>query len=62
MRTMVKKRALVKLEFEVDLLKKVNVLKKYYGIQSNAELVKALVNEKAQQLNTSKIEATTNVL
>lgn len=59
---MVKKRALVKLEFEVDLLKKVNVLKKYYGIQSNAELVKALVNEKAQQLNTSKIEATTNVL
>jgi len=61
-RTMVKKRALVKLEFEVDLLKKVNVLKKYYGIQSNAELVKALVNEKAQQLNTSKIEATTNVL
>jgi hypothetical protein len=48
-------------EFIVEFKEKLETIKKYYGIQSNAELVKVLVNEKAQQLNISKIEATTNV-
>ncbi len=57
---MVEKRTSVKLEFEADLLKKANALKKYYGVQSNAELVRVLVNERAQQLNVCPVEATTN--
>ena len=57
---MVEKRASVKLEFEADLLEKANALKKYYGVQSNAELVRVLVNERARQLNVCPVEATTN--
>ncbi len=49
-----------KLNFSVEFkglsLKKVDALKKYFGIESNADLIKTLVIEKAQQLN--KMEAT----
>ncbi len=51
----------VKLVFEGDILDKVNALKKYYGVQSSAELVRVLVNERARQLNVGSVEATTNV-
>lgn len=55
-----KQGASVKLEFEADLFEKVNALKKYYGVQSNAELVRVLVNERARQLNVGPVEATPN--
>ena len=57
---MVEKRALVKLEFEADLLEKVTALKKYYGVQSDVEFVRVLVNESARQLNANPVEAATN--
>ncbi|MCL5876506.1 MAG: hypothetical protein M1540_01680 [Candidatus Bathyarchaeota archaeon] len=57
---MVEKREIVKLGFEADLLKKVNALKKYYDVQSDAELVRVLVNEKARHLNVDPMETTTN--
>lgn len=41
----------VRVEFEGDLLNKVNSLKKYYGILSSAELIRLLVNDRARQLN-----------
>lgn len=50
----------VKLKFEGEILEKVNALKKHYGVQSDAELVRVLVNERAQQLNVCPVEATTN--
>ncbi len=49
----------VSIELEKNLKTKIEALKKYYGIKNNAELIKVLVNEKAQQLNTT--ETTTNV-
>jgi hypothetical protein len=55
-----KKRKLVKLEFEDDLLEKVNALKNYYDVQSNAELVRVLVNENMRQLNVGPVEAIKN--
>ncbi len=51
----------VKLEFEGEILEKVNALKKHYGVQSDAELVRVLVNESARQLNADPVEAATNV-
>jgi|GEM_PF-5864399 hypothetical protein len=57
---MSEKKTQVKLEFESDLLKKANALKKYYALQNNAELVRVLVNEKTQQLNVDPIEVTSN--
>ncbi len=59
---MFEKRQPVNLEFEVDLIEKVNALKKYYGVQSSAELVRVLVNERARQLNVGSVEATTNAI
>ncbi len=50
----------VSVDLEGDLKRKVDALKKYYDIQSSAELVRVLVNEKAQQLNVGPLEATTN--
>jgi hypothetical protein len=47
-------------ESEPNLLEKTNALKKYYRVQTNKELIKILVNEKAQQLNLNPTEATTN--
>ncbi len=40
----------VNVELEEDLKRKIEALKKYYGIQNNAELIRVLVNEKAQLL------------
>ncbi len=48
------------IKFEDESLKKMEALKKYYDIQSNAELIKILVNEKAQQLTANPIEAITD--
>ena len=48
----------VSVELEGDLKSKVEALKKYYGIQSDVELVRILVNEKAGQLNVSPMGAT----
>lgn len=45
----------VRVEFEGLLLEKVEALKKYYGVQSNAELVRVLVNEKARQLQAVQV-------
>jgi hypothetical protein len=53
---MKEKRKPVKLEFEAELLEKVNALKKYYGVQSNTELVRVLVNESARRLNADPME------
>ncbi len=39
-------------KIEEELFEKINTLKKHYGVKSDAELVKILVNEKAQQLTT----------
>jgi hypothetical protein len=47
-------------KIEPNLLKKANTLKKYYRVQTNKELIKSLVNEKAQQLNLNPTEATTD--
>lgn len=47
-------------EFQNDLLKKIEALKKYYDIQSNTELIKILVNEKAQQLTANPTETITD--
>jgi hypothetical protein len=47
-------------ESEPNLLEKINTLKKYYHVQTNKELIKILVNEKAQQLNLNPKETTTN--
>ncbi len=49
-----KDKSQVRVEFEGALLDKVEALKKYYGIQSNAELVRVLVNECARQLDFKK--------
>ncbi len=57
---MPKKRSQVKLEFGEEFAQKIDALKKYYRVQSGAELVKILVNEKTQQLNTNPTEATKN--
>ena len=57
---MVEKRAPIKLKFEADLLEKVNALKKYYGIRSDAELVRVIVNERTRQLNAGPVEAAKN--
>ena len=59
--TMGEKKTSVKLEFETDLLEKVNALKKYYGIRSDGELVRVLVNENTRQLNAGPAEAAENV-
>jgi hypothetical protein len=53
-----KKEFIVK--FQDESLKKMEALKKYYDIQSNAELIKILVNEKAQQLTANPTEAITD--
>ncbi|MCL5877324.1 MAG: hypothetical protein M1540_05880 [Candidatus Bathyarchaeota archaeon] len=50
----------VQVEFEGESLNKVEALKKYYGVESDAELVRVLVNEKARQLNVGPVEAITN--
>ncbi len=52
----------VSVEIEGDLKRKVDALKKYYGVQSSAELVRVLVNERARQLNVGSVEATTNAI
>ncbi|MGD6850717.1 MAG: hypothetical protein ACQCN6_01500 [Candidatus Bathyarchaeia archaeon] len=44
----------VKVVFEGEMLEKVNALKSYYGVQSNAELIRILVKDRARQL---KVEA-----
>ncbi len=50
----------VSVEVEGDLKRKVDALKNYYGIQSSAELIRVLVNEKAKQLNAASLEANAN--
>ena len=47
-------------EFIGEFKEKFETLKKHYDIQSDAELVKILVDEKARQLNATTMEATTN--
>jgi metal-responsive CopG/Arc/MetJ family transcriptional regulator len=44
----------VRVEFEGELLEKVDALKKYYGVQSYAELVRVLINEQSRQLFEQK--------
>jgi metal-responsive CopG/Arc/MetJ family transcriptional regulator len=46
-----KEKIQVRVELEGELLEKVEVLKKYYGVQSYTELIRVLVNEQARQLN-----------
>jgi len=46
----------VSIKIEGDLKRKIEALKKHYKTQNEEELIKILVNEKAQQLK----EATTN--
>ncbi len=53
-----KKECIVK--FQDESLKKMEALKKYYKIQDNAELIKILVNEKAQQLTANPTETITD--
>lgn len=43
-------RSQVKLEFSGELLEKINAIKKHYGVKSNSELIRILVNEKAREL------------
>jgi metal-responsive CopG/Arc/MetJ family transcriptional regulator len=50
----------VSVELEGDLKRKIDALKNYYGIQSSAELIRVLVNEKAKQLNAAPLEANAN--
>ncbi len=49
----------VQIAYEGKPVDKVEALKKYYGIQSDVELVRILVNEQAGQLNVSPTGATT---
>jgi hypothetical protein len=51
----------VHVEFTGKLKEKFETLKKYYAIQSDTELIRVLINEKAQQLNANTMEAATNV-
>jgi hypothetical protein len=50
----------VQIQLDSDLKRKADALKKYYNVQNNTELIKILVNEKAQQLNARPMEATSN--
>jgi hypothetical protein len=50
----------VQIQLDSDLKRKADALKKYYNVQNNTELIKILVNEKAQQLNAHPMEATPN--
>ncbi len=45
-----KEKIQVRVELEGDLLDKVNTLKKFYGIESYAELVRLLLNERYRNL------------
>ena len=47
-------------EFIGEFKEQFETLKKYYDIQSDAELVRVLVDEKARQLNATTMEATAN--
>jgi hypothetical protein len=40
----------VRVEFEGELQKRFEILKKYYGLENNTELVRILINEKYKQL------------
>jgi len=40
----------VRVEFETDLLKKFNALRKYFGVEGGADLVRFLVNDKHRQV------------
>jgi hypothetical protein len=51
----------IRAKFEGKSLDKLEALKNHYGVQSDAELVRVLVNEKARQLNANPVEATANV-
>ena len=44
----------VRVELEGELLEKVDALRKYYGIQGYAELVRVLVNERYRKLNSAE--------
>ncbi|MCL5876695.1 MAG: hypothetical protein M1540_02660 [Candidatus Bathyarchaeota archaeon] len=46
-------------EFIGEFKEKFEALKKYYGIQNDAELVRVLINEKARHLNVGPMEAIT---
>jgi hypothetical protein len=48
----------VQVEFEGEILAKVEALKKYYGTQSNAELIRVLVSENTRQLNVGPVRLT----
>jgi hypothetical protein len=50
----------VHIEFIGEIRDKFETLKKFYGIQNNAELIRILIDEKAKQLNISPMETTTN--
>jgi hypothetical protein len=54
---MVEEKTQVKVEFEGALKQRVEALKKYYGVQNNAELVRVLINEKARELKVGPLEA-----
>jgi hypothetical protein len=40
----------VRVEFEGDLLKKLDALKAYYGVENYTDLIRLLVNDKHRQL------------
>jgi hypothetical protein len=40
----------VRVEMEGELQKRFEILKKYYGLENNTELVRVLINEKYKQL------------
>jgi uncharacterized SAM-dependent methyltransferase len=49
------KKTIVTLEFDANLFEKINALKKYYAVQSNAKLLRVLINERAQQLSVGTV-------
>ena len=46
----------VRVEFEGELLKKLNIVRKYYGLENATEVIRILVNDKYKQIfpKTSK--------
>jgi hypothetical protein len=55
-----KEKTRIQIAYEGKSIDKIQALKKYYGIQNTAELIKILVNERAQQLNANTKETATH--
>lgn len=44
------KQSQVRVEFEGELLKRFEIIKKFYGLENNTEVIRVLLNEKYKQL------------